>query len=127
MIKTDIKEQPSDNISFDGDDFDILTSRFITAFSFDGETYKVETSKDMLVEICKILYKKHEYSMIQLCHKDYYVHAKDKSQDYSKFAENCFVWTSCSNKDKLKCLKYLFDNIGITPEVEFELKPLNND
>lgn len=64
--------------------------------------------------------------MVQLCNKNNYVHTNDK-EGYSQFSENCYVWTSCSNKEKLKALKYLFDNIDISPDVEFELKPLNND
>ncbi len=128
MISTDISEKPADTISFDGDDVDeICTYRNISAFYYSGQKTETSSWKDMLLSLCKLVYDEHKDSVIQLCYKNEYFFSNSSKTYFSAFAENCYVRTSNSTKDKMQCIRYLFDNVGIGyEELEFELVPVSD-
>lgn len=127
MISTDITEKPADTISFEGDDVDeICTNRNISAFHYMGVEIETTSWKEMLILLCKIVYTEHKDSVIQLCYKNEFFFSNTAKTYFTTFEENCFVRTSSSTKDKMQCIRYLFDHIGIDyAELEFELVPLS--
>ena len=48
-------------------------------------------------------------------------------KDYSRVADNCYVYTSCSTKTKCTIISHIFEQLEINPsDLEFELVPLND-
>ena len=78
----------------------------------------------MLVAVCQLLYKDSPSSMRVLCNADIWVHSKP-DEDYSLFAEGCYVFTSCGTPTKISILRYLFKNLNLLPtDLDFELIPI---
>ena len=125
MPSTEFKpvEKDTDHVAFDDEDT-ILTGRKITAFTYKNEHVKVTSWKEMLVAVCQLLYKDSPSSMRVLCNADIWVHSKP-DEDYSLFAEGCYVFTSCGTPTKISILRYLFKNLNLLPtDLDFELIPI---
>lgn len=125
MIQTEYVplEKEYELVSFDDDEFE-LTGRAIIGFRYREERHQVWTWKQMLQQVCKLMYNENPSSMTYLSSKNYWVHETD-SKDRSKIAEGCYVHTSCSTNTKRSILTYLFKEMGIPSSIlEFEIAPL---
>ena len=128
MIKSNFKpvEKETEIVTFDDEDVE-LTGRYIFAFSFKGERHKVESWKDMLVCLCKLIYKDSPSSVRILCNAKYWLHDSN-SKDRTAFEEGCYVHSSCSTKTKMSIIRYIFTKLNIpTTDLEFELYPLTEN
>ncbi len=129
MITTTFKpaEKDTDHVFFEDEDIE-LTGRFIAAFSFKGERHKVNSWKDMIVNLCRLIYKEFPSSIRVLCNARFWLHdnpGTDNSR--TQFAEGCYVHSSCSTKTKMSEIRYIFNKLNIAPsELEFELIPLTD-
>jgi hypothetical protein len=117
-------EKEVDTVSFDDDDIE-LTRRFIAAFTYKGTRYPVVSWKDMLIQLCKLIYQENPTGMYSLSSADIWLHLK-ADKDCSKIADDCYIWSSNSTKTKCSGIRYIFKNLNILPsELEFHLVPLN--
>lgn len=117
MPKTSYKplEKEVDAVSFADDEYE-LTGRKLLAFSFNNdEKHEVLTWKDMLVQVCKIVYNENKNSVIYLCQSDNWFHTT-QAPERSKIADNCYVYSSCSTKTKRTILTILFQNCNISED-----------
>ncbi len=120
-------EKDVDIVSFADDEYE-LTGRKLVAFSYKGQKYDVTTWKDMLIQVCRMVYEENKNTMVYLCQKDEWFH-KVPAQDGSRtcIAENCYVYSSCSTKSKQSILTFLFQNCGIAEsDLELYLQPLSD-
>lgn len=125
MIKSEYKplEKEFELVSFDDDEFE-LTGRTIMGFRYRDERHQVWTWKQMLEQICKMMYNESPSSMTYLSSKNYWVHETD-NKERSKIAEGCYVYSSCSTNTKRSILNYLFKEMRIPSNIlEFEIAPL---
>lgn len=128
MIETAYEplEKEVEVVSFDDDDIE-FTGRKIAGYRYKGSSHKVLSWKDMLVEVCKILYHEKPTEMIYLATRNDNVYSDVKPYT-SMIAENCHVWTSNSTRVKRGILLYIFRELNISPsDLEIELIPLNED
>ena len=117
-------EKELEIVSLDDDDIE-LTGRKIAGFRYHGERHPDTVWKNLLVDVCKLLYKEKPTEMLYLATKENNLHCHSKDI-YSYVADNCYVWTSNSTKVKRGILLYIFNEIGISPsELEIELIPEN--
>ncbi len=128
MITTSFKplEKDTDRVGFDDDETE-LTGRYITAFSYKGERHKVVSWKDMLVTLCRLVYAESPSSMRIMCNaRNWLYDSADAENTRTQFAENCYVYSSCSTKTKMSVIRHIFSKLNIQPsELEFELTPVS--
>lgn len=127
MIQTNYTplEKDFDLASFDDDEFE-LTGRRIIAYRYRDERHPVTTWKDMLVQVCKLVYEENPSIVTYVATKNYWLH-QTGNQERSRIADNCFVYSSCSTGTKRTILNYLFTECNIPSGVlEFELEPLTD-
>lgn len=125
MITTDYVplEKEYELVSFDDDEFE-LTGRTIMGFRYRDERHQVWTWKQMLEQVCKMMYNENPSSMTYLSSKNYWMHDSD-SKERSKVADGCYVYSSCSTNTKRSILTYLFKEMCIPSTIlEFEIAPL---
>ena len=125
MITTDYVplEKEYDLVSFDDDEYE-LSGRKIMGYRYREERHPVDTWKDMLVQVCKLLYDENPSSMTYLASKEEWVH-QTGNRDRSLVAEQCYVYSSCSTNTKRAILNYLFAELKLpTGILEFELAPI---
>lgn len=116
-------EKEIELVTLDDDDVE-LTGRKILGFRYNGTRHDVDSWKEMLLGVCKILYNEKTSDMIYLSTKEEYLHSKQKTYN-TKVADKCFVWTANDTKSKRNTLLYIFGELGIAPsELELELKPI---
>lgn len=119
-------EKEYEIVSFNDDDAE-LTGRFIQGFRYKDVRYSAGNWKDMLVQVCKLLYDENPSTMTYLAKKNYWVHDSD-SKERSKFEESCYVHTSCSTNAKKNILNYLFREMDLQSDIlDFELEPIQAD
>ncbi len=125
MITTSFKpvEKDTDRVTFD--DETELTGRYIAAFLYKGERYRVVSWKDMLVTLCRVMYAESPSLMRVLCNAHYWLFDSPGTENSrSQFADGCYVYSSCSTKTKMSVIRYLFSKFNIPSfELEFELIP----
>lgn len=115
-------EKDVEIVSLDDDDIE-FTGRKIAGFRYKGERHPETIWKNLLVDVCKIIYAEKPTEMLYLASKDINLHTKS-SEIYSYVADNCYVWSSNSTKSKRGILLYIFKEIGLSPsELEIELIP----
>ena len=115
-------EKEVENVSFSDDEFD-LVGRSIVAFVFQGEKYVVSSWKEMLLNICQIVYEMHRTSVLSLARKNYWLF-DHSAPHYSKIADNCWVNASNSTKTKQAIIRNLFQGCNISEnDLEFHLEP----
>lgn len=125
MITTEYTplEKEYELVSFDDEEYE-LTGRTIQGYRYREERHPVNTWKDMLIQVCKLMYNENPSTMTYLATKNYWMH-EIENRDLSKIAEHCFVYSSCSTNTKRSILNYLFKEMNIPSQVlEFELVPL---
>lgn len=125
MIKTEYVplEKEYELVSFDDEEYE-LTSRIIQGFRYRDERHQVITWKDMLVQVCKLMYNENPSSMTYISTKNYWMHDSE-NKDRTRIADQCYVYSSCSTNTKRSILNYLFKELDIPSSIlEFELVPL---
>lgn len=125
MISSDYTplEREYELIPFDDDEYEIK-GRTITGFRFRDVSHSVSTWKEMLVQVCKLMYDENPSTMTYAATKDMWMH-ETGNKERSKVAENCYVHSSCDNNTKRSILNYLFKELNIPSSVlEFELAPI---
>lgn len=116
-------EKEYELVSFDDDEYE-LTGRTILGFRYREERHPVTTWKDMLVQVCKLMYDENPSTMTYVATKDYWMH-ETGTKERTKIAENCYIYSSCSTNTKKSILTYMFKELGIPSSVlEFELAPI---
>ena len=116
-------EKEYELVSFDNEEYK-LTNRMILGFRYREERYAVYNWKDMLVQVCKLMYNENPSMMTYVASKDYWMHDEER-KDRSKIADNCYVYSSCSTNTKRSVLNYLFRELGISSNIlEFEIAPI---
>ncbi len=124
MISSDYVplEKELEIVSLDDDDIE-LTGRKIAGFRLHGERHPDIVWKNLLVDVCKLLYKEKPTEMLYLATKELNLHAHS-NENFSYVADNCYIWSSNSTRTKRAILLYIFKEIGISPsELEIELVP----
>lgn len=127
-IKTDFVEpELTDSVPFDTEDLSILTGRAIAAFVYKDVRHPVLSWKDMLVELCSIIYQENPVATMFLCKKDdcfKYSPDQDPDSSWSSIGGNCYAWSSNSTNTKMRMLHGLFDALSIDyDDLVFELRP----
>ncbi len=113
-------EKELDIVSLDDDDVEV-TGRKIAGYRYRGSRHDAESWKDMLVNVCKILYDEKPYEMLYLATKNLWLHEKS-NHNTSEVAKGCHVWSASSTKTKISTLRYIFEGLSISPsELEIEL------
>ncbi len=111
-----------ETVSLDDDDVE-FTGRKIAGFIYRGEKHNVDTWKDMLVDVCKLIYNEKPTEMLYLATKIYNLHPKQQDNN-TKIADKCYVWSANSTRTKRAILLYIFKEVEISPsELEIELVP----
>jgi len=119
-------EKAVDVVSLNDDDAE-FTGRSISAYIFRGERHPVTTWKDMLVEVCKNLFSEKPTDMLYLATKNSMLFIKDEGYT-TRIADNCYVWSANSTKNKQSVLLYIFKELNISPSIlEVELVPQTNN
>lgn len=124
MIQTEYVplERESDIVSFDDDDIEV-TNRKIQAFIYKGEKHVVSSWKEMLIDVCKLVYAEKPTEVAYLCFKDCWFHSHDAKQ-HSKIAENVYVRSSSCARTICNTLRFLFDGTRTSQsDLEFDLIP----
>lgn len=123
MISSSYKplEKDMETVLLTDDEYE-WTNRNILAFTYKGRKYDSITWKDMLVQLCQILYKEQPTNMIYLSHKKWWLHDTDSSTR-AKIGEGCYVYTACDTRTKKSIIKYIFEKCNI-PETELEIHML---
>lgn len=116
MISTtyELLEKKVEVVSFADDEFE-LTGRYISSFVYKGEKHEVMTWKDMMIQLCQLLYKENPSGFIYLSHSNTYLHDSE-TVGYTKIAENCFAFTDCSTSNKRTSIKYIFNELEISED-----------
>lgn len=116
-------EKEYELVSFDDDEYE-LTGRSILGFRYREERHPVTTWKDMLVQVCKLMYNENPSTTTYVATKNYWLH-ETGNKERTKIAESCFIYSSCSTNTKRSILNYMFKELDIPSSVlEFELVPL---
>lgn len=119
-------EKELEVVSLDDDDIE-FTGRKIAGFRYKGERHPDIVWKNLLIDVCKLLYAEKPTEMLYLATKETFLHMNPKDI-YSYIADNCYVWSSTSTKTKRSTLLYVFKELGISPsELEIELVPENEN
>lgn len=117
-------QKDTDHVSFDDEDAE-LTGRSLVAYSYKGERHPVSSWKEMLLMLCREIYDESPASMRLLCNERTWLYDSQHNDGWSKFEDGCYVFSSCSTKNKMTILRYIFNKLNINPsELEFELTPM---
>lgn len=118
-------EAETDVVSFNDDELE-LTNRFIVGFTYKGTHYVSGTWKYMLERLCRAIYEEMPIQMNSLAKNNYWLSEKE-AKDFSKIADNCFVYSSCSTRTKCNIINHIFEQLEINPsDLEFELVPVSD-
>ena len=93
-------------------------------FRYRDERHPVDTWKDLLVQVCKLMYNENPSTMTYVASKNYWMH-ETENKDRSRIADRCYVYSSCSTNTKRSILNYIFKELSISPNIlELEIAPL---
>ncbi len=116
-------EKEYELVSFDDEEYE-LTNRQIMGYRYRDIRHRVSTWKEMLIQVCKLMYDENPSTMLFVAGRDLWIHTSG-SKDRSKIADGCFVYSSCSTNTKRSILTFLFKETGIPSSIlEFELVPM---
>lgn len=119
-------EKETDTVVF-GDEDAELTGREILAFTYKGKSQNVISWKDMLIQLCTMIYEENPTDMGYVATLDLWLHPTPQ-KGRALIGENCYVFCDNSTSTKQSIITYLFGKLNI-PEtsLEYELKPLQED
>lgn len=114
--KTEFKPfpKPIDEISLEDETFN-PANRLLRGFTLFGQAYTETTWKSMLLRIVNILSDKYPDTVESLYDAgSYFWKAPGDNEQYcTKISNGKYLWTSMDNKNKLRCLRYLFEKCDI--------------
>lgn len=120
-------EKEYELISLDEEDYDIRWRKII-GYNYRNQFYPVSNWLDMLIQVCKLVFRENPSKMTYIastCKTSWF--RTSEAKDYSKIADHCYVYSSCSSNTKRTILSYLFQNCEIpTNLLEFALLPLTD-
>lgn len=117
-------EKEVDVMAIDDDDVE-LKGRRVHAFRYKGEKHPVWSWKDLLVELCKILYNEYPSEMIYLATKEDNLFSSPTAYT-TPVNTDCHVFSSNDTRTKRNVILYILKELGINPsELELELEPIN--
>lgn len=119
----------NETAGLDEEEFE-FTGRKLQAFLFDDTVYSVPTWKDMLIQVCKLCYINHRYTVESLCAKNshgFYINST-AAEGLEQFEDGLYVWSSNSTVSKLSIIRRLFDECEIPySDLVFELAPITEN
>lgn len=119
-------EKETETVVFGDDDIE-LTGRDIMAFSYKGKRQTVISWKDMLVQLCTMIYEESQTDMGYVATLNYWLHTTPQ-RGRVRIGDHCYVPCDNSTSTKQSIISYLFGKLNI-PEtsLEYELKPVQED
>ena len=119
-------EKETDTVVFGIDDKE-LTGREIVAFIYKGKRQTVNSWKDMLVQLCTMIYSENQTDMGYVATLNNWLHTTAQ-KGRVRIGEHCYVPCDNSTSTKQSIISYLFGKLNI-PEIslEYELKPIQED
>ena len=119
-------EKETDTVVFGIDDKE-LTGREIVAFTYKGKRQTVNSWKDMLVQLCTMIYSENQTDMGYVATLNNWLHTTAQ-KGRVRIGEHCYVPCDNSTSTKQSIISYLFGKLNI-PEIslEYELKPIQED
>lgn len=118
--------KPFDEILFEDESFN-PTNRNIRGYILFGESHSVSTWKDMLVEIVEIVNEKYSDVVDTLYDAGAFFWSSPNESYCTKLSTGKYLWTSMDNRNKIRCLHYLFDKCNIDEsELVLLLEPIKN-
>lgn len=119
-------EKETESVVFGDDDVE-LTGREIVAFSYNGKRQTVISWKDMLIQLCTMVYEEKKTDMCYVASLNYWLHSTPQ-RGRVRIDDNCYVHCDNSTSTKQSIISYMFGKLNI-PEtaLEYELKPLQED
>lgn len=119
-------EKETETVVFGDDDIE-LTGRDIMAFSYKGKRQTVSSWKDMLVQLCTMIYEESKTDMGYVATLNWWLHTTPQ-KGRVRIGEHCYVPCNNSTSTKQSIIAYLFSKLNIPePSLEYELKPLLED
>lgn len=116
-------KKEAESAGMDDADFE-FTGRKIQAFIYHGVRYPIPTWKDMLVQVCGLVYLENRPTVEWVCANNKFCMHNESASDRTEFAPGHYVWSSNSTETKLGILRPLFDECGIDQsELVFEFLP----
>lgn len=108
----------------DGDE--TLTGRSVLGYNFLGYFMKCNSWRELMIDICEVLYKSYQELIEAECAKNGSFLRKDNdSISPAQIGDGCFVDTNNSTIQKIKFLQKLFDQCGIdNSELQITLKSI---
>ena len=103
-----------EEVSLDQEDFN-PTNRALIGYRLFEEEHLQTYWVDMLIDVVKELYCRYPEALDALAQKDTWVchNMPEDEKKYHKIGEGCYLWKNVSNRNKLSCLRYLFDELDI--------------
>ncbi|MDE6272635.1 MAG: DUF262 domain-containing HNH endonuclease family protein [Muribaculaceae bacterium] len=106
--------RPVEEISLEEEEFN-PTNRLLLGYRLFGEEYQQSYWIDMLINVVRELYRRDPDALGAAARKDMWLHEKmtDDEKKYQKIDEGCYLWKHVNNRNKLSCLRYIFDELDI--------------
>ncbi len=118
-------EKDKDLVSLDDEDVE-FTGRTLLSYQYNGEKHDVSSWKEMMINVCKTLYKEKPNEMLYRTKQDNNYLFNKKIHGTTEIGKNCYVWTDSSTKSKIIVLRKIFEWLDISPsELELALVPLD--
>ena len=118
--------KPVDEVSLEDETF-TPTNRQLKGFRLYDNEYSETTWKDMLLRVVKMITEKYPDIVDSLYDKgSYFWTSKTANLDYcTQIGVDKYLWTTMGNKNKLACLRYLFEKCDIAEsELVMLLEPV---
>lgn len=119
-------QKPVEEITLDEETFS-PTNRQLKGFRLFGNEYVETTWKDMLLRVVKLVAERYADIVDGLYDAEgYFWSSKQADTRYcTQIAPEKYLWTSMDNRNKLRCLRYLFDKCDIAEsELVMLLEPI---
>ncbi len=107
--------KPMDEVSLDDESFN-PTSRILKGFRLFGKEYVEDTWKNMLIRVINITAERYPDDVDALYDTGgfFWTSRKADIQYCTQVAPDRYVWTSMDNRNKIRCLRYLFERCDIS-------------
>lgn len=119
-------QKPVEEISLEEETFS-PTNRLLKGFRLLGNEYVETTWKDMLLRVVGIVSERYADIVDNLYDAEGYFWSEKKAdiRYCTQIAPGKYLWTSMDNKNKLRCLRFLFDKCDIAEsELVMMLEPI---
>lgn len=106
--------KPIEEISLEEETFN-PTNRGLVGYCLFGEKHQQTYWIEMLIDVVKELYRRYPDAVESLALKDMWLHhvVREDPKKYEKIGEDVYLWKHANNRNKLICLRYIFDELEI--------------